>query len=137
MAISLPAAAGPFVPHRSDKLTLREWAPANVAACLRRIEILSLGTTTVPEESMPDAELVRASHEVVVSYPRATNRFGGRAGLEATIAADLRAIDYYIGTTGDNPEGTTIISGPHRRERSAGVIFGVLPLTVVYWRAVS
>ena len=127
------ASAGPFLAYRGERVSLRSWAPANVPACLRRYEVTPV-VTTPAVESQPDRERVRTTYEVVVSYPR-DNRFGDLHYLDATIAADLYAIDYYVGQTGTPPAASSVISRSQRREYAPGVVFGVLTIDVEYWRA--
>ena len=81
-----------------------------------------------------ELERGRLGHPVA---PRQAGRQRDRLGLHRQIASDLRYVTYYAGTNGFSvaPIGATIISDQWRREEGVGVVFGVIPLRVSYYRS--
>lgn len=129
--------ASPYVAHRDDAGPLRQWATANAPAAFRRFEIASLGNRAPASVSLPLAELARETLEIVIAYT-ANNRAGGMRALHDVVAADLRQIDYHLGTTRATAiEGATVTSRGYSRTVAPGVVYGVLPVDVDYWRAAA
>lgn len=129
--------ASPYVAHRDDAGPLRQWATANAPAAFRRFEISSLGNRAPASVSLPLAELARETLEIVIAYT-VSNRAGGMRALHDVVAADLRQIDYHLGTTRATAvEGATVTSRGYSRTVAPGVVYGVIPVDVDYWRAAA
>lgn len=129
-----------YVAHRADNaIDLRTWAVAQPAAGLRRFDVETMGDTSDAEVTTGISEQVRETFEIAVAY-QANNRFTDGRGLDDVIARDLAYLTKHAGTLGFSATPTsnaTIVSGTHRRERIGGVVLGVIPLSIVYWRDVS
>lgn len=126
-----------FVAHR-EEVAIRDWAAKSPAAALRRFTVETAGDTSDPTVTAVTIEQVSESFDIVIAYP-STARFADRLGLNDVIASDLRHVTYHAGTAGFSITPTsnaTIVSGAFRREVDfPGVVFGVIPLTVTYWRS--
>lgn len=124
-----------FTPHR-EEIDLRTWAQAHPQACFRRFAVEQVGDTSDPDVSSVALERVTETFEIVIAYPT-SGRQRDRLGLHRQIASDLRYVTYYAGTNGFSvaPIGATIISDQWRREEGVGVVFGVIPLRVSYYRS--
>lgn len=148
--IALVAAATPdahtqdrFLAHREDGgQDFREWAVANVPACLRRFSIRSRLDGTIPDVCDGVQERVRMTFDVVIAYPSKSNRYGSALGLDAIIAGDLRKVRGTIGYAGfpltyaQHADLCTVLSdSPDLVERGPAVTFATLELTVEFWRS--
>ncbi len=134
--------------ERDVRFTLHEeqddifkWATRSKAACLRRVSVITGDNSPPAAVSDNQKKKVEETFLVVVAYPSG-HRFRSRLGLHDVIKSDMDYLDDRVGTDGFAAYATeapaaTVISEPHYRQDGDGVVFGVLPLRVSYWRDVS
>lgn len=130
----------PYQAH-DERVEFRRWAEQTKGGAFRWFSIRDMGAIEPPVVSNADVEWVVTRFVCQVAYPR-DYRYGGQLAMDMddVIELDLRKIEHAIGTNGYSAiesavgNATVTTDGTARDEEDA-CVFGVLTLTVRYWRA--
>lgn len=128
----------------AERVDFRAWCEANTTAAFRWFSIRDLGNIAPPVVSNTDREWIETQFEVVIAYPT-DHRYGRDMALDLDDCqeGDLKQVEHAIGTngyqtldvsTGGDACVTTVETA---REQGPACVFGVLRLSVRYWRSMT
>jgi hypothetical protein len=130
-----------WIEYRGD-LEFRTAMSKNPGGCERKFIVRSSGAVQPPDVSDGVRERVRTELEVVIALPATWRQGKHLIDVDDVLESDLAQLDQEVGTNGfatyatTTPAATVMSNEPTRREEDLpGVVFGVLPLQVVFWRA--